>query len=102
MRRFQGERVEMIMNRLRIPDDMPIEHKWVNSAVERAQRQVESQNFEIRKNVLKYDEVMNRQREVVYAWRESILDNQAGEELIDDWISQVIADTVLAATEGGS
>ncbi|HSJ33999.1 MAG TPA: preprotein translocase subunit SecA [Acidimicrobiia bacterium] len=102
MRRFQGERVETIMERLKIPDDMPIEHKWVNSAVERAQRQVESQNFEIRKNVLKYDEVMNRQREVVYAWRESILDNQAGEELIDDWISQVISDTVLAATEGGS
>jgi preprotein translocase subunit SecA len=102
MRRFQGERVETIMERLKIPDDMPIEHKWVNSAVERAQRQVESQNFEIRKNVLKYDEVMNRQREVVYAWRESILDNQAGEELVDDWISQVVSDTVVAATDGGS
>ena len=102
MRRFQGERVETIMERLRIPDDMPIEHKWVNSAVERAQRQVESQNFEIRKNVLKYDEVMNRQREVVYAWRTSILDNAAGEDLIDDWIAQAVADTVLAATEAAA
>ena len=97
MRRFQGERVETIMERLKIPDDMPIEHKWVNNAVERAQRQVESQNFEIRKNVLKYDEVMNRQREVVYDWRESILDNQAGDELIDDWITQVVGDTVYDA-----
>ena len=90
MRRFQGERVETIMDRLKIPDDTPIEHKWVDSAVERAQRQVESQNFEIRKNVLKYDEVMNRQREVVYTWRSSILDNQAGEDLIDDWVTHVV------------
>ncbi|MFP3914305.1 MAG: preprotein translocase subunit SecA [Actinomycetota bacterium] len=95
MRRFQGERVETIMDRLKIPDEMPIEHKWVNNAVERAQRQVESQNFEIRKNVLKYDEVMNRQREVVYDWRASILDNQAGDELVDDWIEHVVAGTVL-------
>ena len=94
MRRFQGERVESIMERLKMPDDMPIEHKWVSSAVERAQRQVESQNFEIRKNVLKYDEVMNRQREVVYNWRSSILDNQAGDELVDDWIAQVVEDVV--------
>jgi preprotein translocase subunit SecA len=101
MRRFQGERVEMIMERLKIPDDMPIEHKWVNNAVERAQRQVESQNFEIRKNVLKYDEVMNRQREVVYDWRASILDNQAGDELVDDWIEQVVGDTVLSVTGEG-
>ena len=94
MRRFQGERVEMIMERLKIPDDMPIEHKWVNNAVERAQRQVESQNFEIRKNVLKYDEVMNRQREVIYAWRASILDGQAGDHLIDEWIEQVVGGVV--------
>jgi preprotein translocase subunit SecA len=94
MRRFQGERVEMIMERLKIPDDMPIEHKWVNNAVERAQRQVESQNFEIRKNVLKYDEVMNRQREVIYTWRASILDGQAGDHLIDEWIEQVVGGVV--------
>lgn len=97
MRRFQGERVETIMDRLKIPDDTPIEHKWVNSAVERAQRQVESQNFEIRKNVLKYDEVMNRQREVVYNWRSSILDNQSGDELIDEWVAHVVGDTVEMA-----
>ena len=102
MRRFQGERVEQIFERLKMPEDMPIEHKWVNNAVERAQRQVESQNFEIRKNVLKYDEVMNRQREVVYEWRESILDNQSGEDLVDDWIEQAVAATVDEVIEEGS
>ncbi|HET9259697.1 MAG TPA: preprotein translocase subunit SecA, partial [Acidimicrobiia bacterium] len=60
MRRFQGEWVTGIMDRLRIPEDQPIEANMVSKAIERAQRQVESQNFEIRKNVLKYDEVMNR------------------------------------------
>jgi preprotein translocase subunit SecA len=94
MRRFQGERVETIMDRLKIPDDMPIEHKWVNSAVERAQRQVESQNFEIRKNVLKYDEVMNKQREVVYDWRSSILDNEEAEGMIEEWISDTVGATI--------
>ena len=60
MRRFQGEWVTGIMDRLRLPEDQPIEAGMVSKAIERAQRQVESQNFEIRKNVLKYDEVMNR------------------------------------------
>ena len=94
MRRFQGEWVSGIMERLRLPEDQPIEAKMVSKAIERAQRQVESQNFEIRKNVLKYDEVMNRQREVVYDWRESILEGSAGEDLIDDWIENVISETV--------
>jgi preprotein translocase subunit SecA len=94
MRRFQGEWVSGIMERLKIPDDQPIEAKMVSKSIERAQRQVESQNFEIRKNVLKYDEVMNRQREVVYEWRRSILEDTAGEDLIGDWIEDTIAATV--------
>ncbi|OFW52276.1 MAG: preprotein translocase subunit SecA, partial [Actinobacteria bacterium RBG_16_67_10] len=73
MRRFATDRVQSIMRRLKIPDDVPIEAKMVTNAIERAQRQVESQNFEIRKNVLKYDEVMNRQREVIYEWRQRVL-----------------------------
>jgi len=94
MRRFQGEWVSGIMERLKIPDDQPIEAKMVSKSIERAQRQVESQNFEIRKNVLKYDEVMNRQREVVYEWRRSILEDTAGEDLIGNWIEDTIAATV--------
>ncbi len=94
MRRFQGERVATLMERLRMPEDQPIEHKWITNAVERAQAQVESQNFEIRKNVLKYDEVMNAQREVVYEWREGILRNEATSELARSWLEEVIANTV--------
>ena len=86
MRRFQGEWVTGIMDRLSLPEDQPIEANMVSKAIERAQRQVESQNFEIRKNVLKYDEVMNRQREVIYDWRRSILEGTAEDDLIGDWI----------------
>ncbi len=94
MRRFAKDRVTAIMERLRIPDDVPIEAKMVSRAIERAQAQVESQNFEIRKNVLKYDEVMNRQREVIYAWRNGILLGEKGEDLAQEWISATTEATV--------
>jgi preprotein translocase subunit SecA len=93
MRRFSGDRVSGLMDRMRIPDDVPIEAGMVTKAIERAQRTVESQNFEIRKNVLKYDEVMNRQREVIYEWRENLLD-ATSDDLIGEWIDKVIGDTV--------
>jgi len=95
MRRFATDRVQSIMRRLRIPEDVPIEHGMVTKAIERAQRQVESQNFEIRKNVLKYDEVMNRQREVIYGWRQRVLQGRDTEELVRDWIDEVVEGTVL-------
>ena len=94
MRRFAKDRVTAIMDRLRIPDDVPIEAKMVSRAIERAQAQVESQNFEIRKNVLKYDEVMNRQREVIYTWRNGILLGAKGEDLAQEWISTTTEETV--------
>ncbi|HEX6220016.1 MAG TPA: SEC-C metal-binding domain-containing protein, partial [Acidimicrobiia bacterium] len=100
MRRFQGEWVSSIMERLRMPEDQPIEARMVSKSIERAQRQVESQNFEIRKNVLKYDEVMNTQRENIYAWRKSILEGTASEDLIDDWIEDALADIVESHFEG--
>ena len=93
MRRFSGDRVTSVMERLKIPDDVPIEAGMVSKAIERAQRTVEAQNFELRKNVLKYDEVMNRQREVVYKWREEIL-NRSGDTLVEEWIDVVVGDTV--------
>jgi len=96
MRRFSGDRVAGVMQTLKIPDDVPIEHKMINRAVERAQSQVESQNFEIRKNVLKYDEVMNRQREVIYSWRSGILHGESAMYLIDEWIDKVVEDTVTS------
>jgi preprotein translocase subunit SecA len=94
MRRFQGEWVAGIMERLNMPEDQPIEARMVSKSIERAQRQVESQNFEIRKNVLKYDEVMNTQRENIYAWRKSILEGTASEDLIDDWLEDAISGVV--------
>jgi preprotein translocase subunit SecA len=94
MRRFAKDRVAAIMERLRIPDEVPIEAKMVTRAIERAQAQVESQNFEIRKNVLKYDEVMNRQREVIYAWRNGILRGEQSEDLAREWITESTESTV--------
>jgi len=102
MRRFQGEWVAGIMERLRMPEDQPIEAKMVSKSIERAQRQVESQHFEIRKNVLKYDEVMNTQRENIYAWRKSILEGSASEDLIDAWIEDAVSDVVEVHFEGVS
>jgi preprotein translocase subunit SecA len=97
MRRFQGERVASIMERLRMPEDMPIEAKMVSKSIERAQGQVESQNFEIRKNVLKYDEVMNKQRQVIYKWRSGLLEGGSSQELADEWVAEDIEETVQLA-----
>ena len=76
MRMFASDRVASIMERLKWPDDEPIEAKMVSKAVENAQRQIEELNYERRKNVLKYDEVMNGQREAIYGERRKILEGQ--------------------------
>jgi preprotein translocase subunit SecA len=91
MRLFNASAVESIMTRLKLPDDMPIEAKMVSKAVARAQAQVESRNFEIRKNVLKYDDVMNKQREVIYAQRSVVLEGT------DEQVSQYAEDFVESA-----
>jgi preprotein translocase subunit SecA len=100
MRRFANERVASIMSRLKIPPDVPIEAKMVTKSIERAQTQVESQNFEIRKNVLKYDEVMNTQRRIIYKWRNQILQGDSTEELLSEWRVDVVEDTVREMTDG--
>ncbi len=99
MRRFASDRVSGIMARLKMPEDVPIEHKMVTKAIERAQTQVEAQNFEIRKNVLKYDEVMNRQREVIYDWRSGILREGKARELVVEWIDEVVDEIVGGAID---
>jgi preprotein translocase subunit SecA len=76
MRMFASDRVASIMERLKWPDDEPIEAKMVSKAVENAQRQIEELNYERRKNVLKYDDVMNAQREVIYGERQKILQGE--------------------------
>lgn len=96
IRRFSGERVHSIMERLKMPEDEAIENKLISRAVERAQTAVESQNFEIRKNVLKYDEVMNKQREIIYGWRSGILLGDRAEALVGEWIDEVVEGVVLS------
>jgi preprotein translocase subunit SecA len=101
MRLFNSARVEMIMTRLNIPDDVPIESGMVSKAIASAQHQVEQQNFEIRKNVLKYDEVMNRQRKVIYAERRRVLEGADLHEQVQGFVNDVIDDYVKAATAEG-
>jgi preprotein translocase subunit SecA len=76
MRIFAGERIQVLMDRLGMEEDVPIEHKWVTRAVENAQEKVEQRNFDIRKNMLEYDDVMNQQRKSVYSLRRQVLQGQ--------------------------
>ncbi|MCT2263771.1 preprotein translocase subunit SecA [Dietzia cinnamea] len=101
MRRFNGAAVEAIMNRLSLPDDVPIEAGMVSRAVKNAQTQVESQNFEIRKDVLKYDEVMNQQRTVIYRERKRILEGEDITDQVESMIYQVVSAYVDGATAEG-
>jgi preprotein translocase subunit SecA len=103
MRLFKSDMVDAFLRRFNVPDDVPIEAKMVSNAIRSAQSQVEAQNFEIRKNVLKYDDVLNRQRQVIYGERARVLQ---GEDLHDQ-ISTFLQDTVegyvrSATTEGFS
>ena len=90
MRLFKSDWVDRVLQVLKIPDDVPIENKRVTGAIANAQGQVESQNFESRKNVLKYDDVMNRQREVIYGERRKVLEGADLEEQIRTFIDDVV------------
>jgi preprotein translocase subunit SecA len=92
LRRFNSGLVERFLSAAGLPEDEPIESKMVSNAIRSAQTQVEAQNFEIRKNVLKYDDVMNRQREVIYGERRLVLE---GED-ISSQVQTFVADTLVA------
>ncbi|MCP1387963.1 preprotein translocase subunit SecA [Corynebacterium sp. TA-R-1] len=98
MVRFMGTSMENMMNRLNVPDDVPIEAKMVSNAIKSAQSRVENQNFEMRKNVLKYDEVLNEQRKVVYRERQEIL----GSKDIAGQVRRMIEETVGAYVDGAT
>jgi preprotein translocase subunit SecA len=100
MRLFKSDWVDWVLTTMKIPDDVPIENKRVTGAIASAQAQVESQNFETRKNILKYDDVMSRQREVVYAERRQVLEGADLHEQIEGMIDDTIAGYVAGATEG--
>ena len=101
MRMFNSDRVAAIMDRLNIPADVPVENSVVSRAIRSAQTQVESQNFEIRKDVLKYDDVLNRQRKVIYGERRRVLEGADLHEQIRSMIDEVIASYVAVATADG-
>jgi preprotein translocase subunit SecA len=101
MRRFNSGMVERFLTAAGIPEDQPIESKMVSNAIRSAQTQVESQNFEMRKNVLKYDDVMNRQREVVYRERREVLEGKDISELVKEFIDDTVSAYVSAATAEG-
>ena len=99
MRLFKSDWVDRVLQVLRIPDDVPIENKRVTNAIANAQGQVEAQNFESRKNVLKYDDVMDRQRKVIYAERRQILEGADLEAQIRTFIDDVVTGYVTGATQ---
>ena len=99
MRLFKSDWVDRVLQVLKVPDDVPIENKRVTGAIANAQGQVESQNFESRKNVLKYDDVMSRQREVIYAERREVLEGADLEEQTRTFIDDVVTGYVMGATE---
>src|ERR1041384_843062 len=101
MRRFRAGAVEAVMDRLNIPEDLPIESKMVTRQIQSAQTQIEAQNGEIRKNVLKYDEVLNKQRKVIYAERKRVLDGEDLHDQVRNMIDDVVGAYVVGATASG-
>jgi preprotein translocase subunit SecA len=101
MRRFNSGMVERFLTAAGIPEDAPIESKMVSNAIRSAQTQVEAQNFEMRKNVLKYDDVMNRQRQVVYGERRMVLEGEDIKDQIATFVRDTLTAYVTSATSEG-
>ncbi len=100
MRLFKADWVNWVLQTMKIPDDVPIENKRVTNAIASAQTQVEAQNFETRKNILKYDDVMSRQREVIYGERRKVLEGADLEDQVRTMITDTVTGYVNGATEG--
>ena len=100
VRLFAGDRIKNIMERFKLPDDQPMEAKILSNQIENAQKKVEEQNFVARKNVLKYDDVMNSQRQVIYEQRRRVLDGDDLSDEVREWIREVVETNVTNATEG--
>jgi preprotein translocase subunit SecA len=100
VRLFAGDRIKNIMTRFKLPDDQPMEAKVLSNQIEGAQKKVEEQNFVARKNVLKYDDVMNTQRMVIYEQRRRVLEGEDLSEDVHQWIREIIERTVDQFLEG--
>jgi preprotein translocase subunit SecA len=99
VRLFAGDRIKGIMERFKIPEDQPMEAKILSRQIEGAQKKVEEQNFVMRKNVLKYDDVMNRHRMRIYEQRREVLEGEDMSEQVKLWIDEMVEETVLAFTQ---
>ena len=99
VRLFAGDRIYNIMNRFKIPDDQPMEASILSKQIENAQKKVEEQNFVARKNVLKYDDVMNTQRMVIYEQRRRVLEGEDLSDEVREWIREVVEAGVAQATD---
>src|SRR5687768_14812955 len=99
VRLFAGDRIKNIMARFKVPDDEPMEASILSKQIENAQKKVEEQNFVMRKNVLKYDDVMNSQRQVIYAQRRRVLEGSDLNEEISEWLDELIARIVYEHTQ---
>ncbi|OGK92601.1 MAG: preprotein translocase subunit SecA [Candidatus Rokubacteria bacterium RBG_16_73_20] len=94
LRIFGSQRIQKIMERLGMEEGEPIEHKLVTRAIATAQKRVETHNYEIRKHLLEYDDVMNKQREIIYGMRRQILDGESQAETIAEWIDDLVGATL--------
>jgi preprotein translocase subunit SecA len=94
LRIFGSHRVAYVMDRLKIPEDEPIEHRFISKAIENAQRKVESNNFDIRKHLIEYDDVMNTQRNVIYTQRREVLGGEDLRSTFEAIIDEIVEDTV--------
>ena len=101
IRLFSGERMQRMMTTLGFADDEAIENKMVTNAIERAQKGIEGRNFEIRKNVLQYDDVMNKQREIIYAQRAKVLNGEDINKYIMKMMDETIENTVYSYLPSG-
>ncbi len=101
MRLFKSDMVNSFLQRMNVPDDVPIEAKMVSNAIKSAQSQVEAQHFEIRKDILKYDDVLNRQRLVIYDERRRVLEGADIHEQVRGFLDDVVSGYVRTATSEG-
>src|SRR5205823_2370657 len=99
VRLFAGNRIYGVMDRFKVPDDQPMEAGILSRQIENAQKKVEEQNFVARKNVLKYDDVMNKQRVVIYEQRRRVLEGQDLSDEVKLWVDEVVGRTVAAFTQ---
>ena len=96
MRLFGSERIQGVVEKIGLEEDMPVEHKMLTKSIENAQKKVEGRNFGIRKHVLQYDDVMNKQRQVIYDERGRVLEGEDINEQVQGMIKEIINSSVTA------